>query len=711
MLILSKKTYISVLLGKFISDLTDKQTVLETYLNQTVAYSGLDQSDLEDLCLFTFYSVLKSINWLNFSGKTYFTKFFKLIKLEAFIDYILIDYFTKLKFIIIESKSYLRDLLLNLILVYFKKNFIKFNLLDIERTCAYFIEIIVGESLIIYDFSSKTYNLNNKIISFKPEYLCTIVKYNWPLIIPAKNYEKNNDNQYFGGYYTNLISLNTSHIFDNKPATFIDTSLNFIHKLQHSKFILIQNIFIKDLIFDYYNYLLQKLNQNNDLNLLNNFYVCYQYLTFIEGNVIEIYYPFQFDSLGKITTAVSFGLNPYKNKLSTLLVGLGRSFLNDSTRMDYENFIINSLNSDLKLLNLPLITSLTELNISLVLKNFNTYSIESLILLTDWFYNVLPFNFTEITRKFQMFDNNFQILGLLSNDIQNFTNTNSYNNNIYNFLLEKLEEEFTKKNYINWIKFFNSEFLHTLVDIIPYFNSVTTCLSMLSQSFIKIFIKNNKFNLDTLILFCSSNILKDIVLIDNVLHQLNFIKNHFKNIDLQKNEIQIQINFFIKQNYNDLMLDLSSYFLKEITSILLIIITKYFFNVVHFINFIYKLNLTHMITKYLNLDLQYLSLEKNEFKINNGTYISYIKTDTINLELTQTNLIFNICKIYQYFIIQDIIYNSNIPLYFIDNYFFYKIDDLDILKTQVLKSYDFVFNYHYNYFKSFFETNSNKLIK
>jgi len=172
-----------------------------------------------------------------------------------------------------------------------------------------------------------------------------------------------------------------------------------IHKLQHTKFILVNSLQIKNCIKFYYQILtnkidtirLQKLKNLNDY--LENWFACFQYLIFVESDIIEIYYPFQINSLGSIQNAVNFGLTLNTNKLSRYLVGLGKSSLNETTKKLYETYIVNSLNIDLKILNKMLINSLDELNILLILEqmDFNLYSIENFILLDDWFYNVLVY--------------------------------------------------------------------------------------------------------------------------------------------------------------------------------------------------------------------------------------------------------------------------------------------------------------------------------
>ncbi len=154
MIILSKDTYISVLTDSDLN-LVQKQTVLESYLTQKLSYSSFRSDTLDTLNLSLFYSTLKLIDWTNFYGKTYFNKFFKLISLNSFIDYILIDFFTQLKFVVIETRSFLQNLLCDIIKVYFKQNFISFDLLEIERTSAYFIEVFLGEGFFTYDFIKK----------------------------------------------------------------------------------------------------------------------------------------------------------------------------------------------------------------------------------------------------------------------------------------------------------------------------------------------------------------------------------------------------------------------------------------------------------------------------------------------------------------------------------------------------------------------------
>ncbi len=728
---LNRDPYIEVLLNSTLS-LSDKQKLFEFKQNYIISYSTYKIEILESLNLHLFYLTFKSINWSNFAGKTYFTKFFKSISIIDFIDSILLSFFINLKFYNIENRSFLRNYLLDIILKYLKINFISYDLKELEKVSSYFIEAFLVEGFFIFNPLLKSYKINHKYLPLNIEFLCTIAKFNWPLIIPGNNYQLI-DGKYLGGYYKNLLSLCIKKPFDTVNNLEVNiNSLNTISKLQNIKYTLINNQFIINLISNFYNYLLLKLNFYNEefnIDLLHQFYICFQYLTFIESNIIEIYFPFQLDSMGQIINSNNFGLNPINNKLSQCLVGLGKTVLTAKTRDLYLSYILKFLNNDYNKIGQPIISSLDSLDILSILSNFKEslkiYSIESLILLSDWYYNVLVNNITEICFNLNIFENNFKILSLLANNEKVMIHTNllssNINSNLFNFLLERLDDEFKLVNtYKNWIKIINLDFLNSLINTLFYFQDLTKAISILYNSFKQIYFSNYILNFDMFILFSITNIFKNPIISEKISHFSTLIqKYNIKDICLThmdklsfEYQLKLKIDLFLKTAYKSIMSDLSSYFFPELIKVFQQIIIKEYFDVLKFIDYIINFNLKVIDLKFFVVYLEYNKFEREEFKINNGTYVSYVELHkNLDLSYIKQNLIFNLCVASNAFFMHHFISNTLICFYPISNSILCRFDQIDNLILEINNSFNFIYNFFYDFsILKLFYLNSSKHI-
>jgi hypothetical protein len=559
-----------------------KQTEFEKITQIVLDYTNLSEQEKFEVLHSRLMMELNSINWDSFDGKTHFKKLFNLIDKKLFLDKILIKFILTSVFKTIESRSYLKDLLQVLVVDFLTINNIVFDYIELTYICAYLIEVLHKQGYFILQTNSKYYSLPKlkeilKSIGITVEDLVYLVNFNWPLIIPGNKYSFIK-NEYKGGYYYNLLPLTCGDTVKFKitnPIKPMNYGLIVIHKLQNIPYYLIQNIKIINIIQLYYLYLSKKIDNilcNGSKNLndyLENWLACFQYLTFFESNILIIYFPFQLDFRGRIYSGVNFGLNPTSNKLSRIILGPGKFNLDLNSRLTYENSILIHLNKDLKSNYIDLNSFNFDTFIVSIYHNIEKvleiYSINTIIYLCDWFYNVLVDNTSECFIELDATQSGFQMLSLLSNDYKGMLNTNLIsvdnfvNIDLYTSFLNLLKIKILNNN---WILFLNRNFIKKVIMTIPYGSTIRGQIKMLEDEFKTIYFIGSKLDISKIQTLLDLNILvstkiytlEKVKIRNKYLKEINncekiitkqkdlIIKNiNEKNMDINKKLLDIQI--------------------------------------------------------------------------------------------------------------------------------------------------------------------------
>ncbi len=585
----SENKYKQILLDNFLT-LREKQIKFEENTQLSLTFWDVSNHKKFEIAFLELHTKLNEIKWFNFIGKTHFKNLFNIINKKIFLDLILSNFLISLCYTEIQSRDFLKEGLLFYLTDYLTLYKIEHQL-DLNLTCAYVIEVLHLNAFFVNTPSCHFYDMPilNNLVDLKINNLIYFMPFNWPLIIPGKDYEsvliENNTfkNEYKGGYYSNLLDLSCGDKVKFKLVNSIiptDSCLKLISKLQHTKFKLVSNIHTFKIIQLYFNFLSDtidslKFNRKPVNDYLENWYACFQYLTFIDSNIFEIYYPFQMDFRGRIYSAIKFGLNPTSNKLSRLILGFGKYFLTFEARTNYELYILTFLNKDLKKQNINTqYNSLNNFNFTdfenisedtfyLLLKSYSIYTI---LLITDWYFNVLNYNTTEFNVELDASQSGFQMLALLANDKKAMQQTNLIlvNNNVssdlYTDFVNLLKLHITNEN---WCNFINRKLIKKVIMTIPYGSTFIGRMNMLLEVFKEEYIKNGIFNLDLLDYLLKSKILIGTTIItDN--SKIKFEK--FVKVNLNKQKYLEEIIKKLKKDL-EFRLNKSIYSLDQIENI------------------------------------------------------------------------------------------------------------------------------------------------
>ena len=646
---------------------------------------------------------LLNINWLSIPGKLYLKEFFKIISIENFIDLVLIRNLLSIKYFSFYSLEFFKNKLkkrfnkyayFNKIdVVYFEneinkqKIFISNDLL--EKSLAYIVEYLISNKIIFYDININKFTLGDFPELCEQESILLIVQ-KWPLIIPAKNYSLSEDNSYFGGYYTNGLELNLciQNEFVKGVLKVNEKSLNNIYKLQNIKYTLVQNKVIIDFISQLELFFTPEfLSLKVNAKYIEDWYACYQYLTFINGGIVEIYFPYLLDFRGRMYNGVGYGLNLTSNKLSRALVGLGRYKLNNIL-IEYLKLYICSCFK----ISIDKFDDLLKLDISINNLQYllDHYPLKNLIILLDWKENVLKTNESEILIEMDASQSGFQVLSLLSNDFMGMQHTNMISSNlVYDLYTQVLNKVLQKLPVKEWGLLFNRTLIKQIIMTIPYGSTRSGQKDMLKLEFKK------QYSLTYLLEYNYIPQLLDSKIISN--HDLlTKITNLTKTINQSKysikiiNEIEHQLVQYLSASKSvfDIILDI----VNEVT-------IELYSNIIKFTKDLKKLNLESISTEYLTFSLVYYLTFTDKMIVNKREYTKVtIDRSMVDYNKMETASIANICQgLGDAFIMHHIIENLNCSFYSIHDAILCRADNIDLIKQQVLNSYCFVYNYYLNY--------------
>ena len=163
-------------------------------------------------------------------------------------------------------------------------------------------------------------------------------------------------------------------------------------------------------------------------------------------------------------------------------------------------------------------------------------------------------------------------------------------------------------------------------------------------------------------------------------------------------QLKLRIDLFLKTAYKSIMSDLSSYFFPELIKIFQQIITKEYLYVLKFIDYIMNFNLKVIDLKFFVVYFEYNKFEREELKINNGTYVSYLELyNNLDLSYIKQNLIFNLCVASNAFFMHHFIYNTLICFYPLLNSILCRFDHIENLILEINNSFNFIYNYFYDF--------------
>lgn len=681
-----KSTNINCILQNTDLNLKTKQINLETELAFNLT------KDLNKNILSNLHSKLLNINWLDIEGNIFIKKLLNVINIETLIDYIIIRSLLKLKYIKCVSLNYFKNMLLfkflyfakfNNIKIYHEELQIKFEnkeitYLILENSFIYIAEYLYKINIIHMDYNRYTL-MNLSQIDIQDSLV--LVNEKWPLIIPAESYTLVEENLYIGGYYKNKISLDIEKIYEQK-LRILPESLKNINKLQNISYKLNKNLKVINFIEKIEKYFTSDF-LNNNLQYIEDWYVSYQYLILIKNNIEEIYFPYNIDYCGQIHNAISFGINPTKNKLSKVLISFGKYKLVEESKNYLKEYICTAFNTSLdnfeNLLNIDL-----NFNNDKVLKDLiDEYSIHNIILLIDWHENVLKNNESEILIELNTFENEFKILSILSNDYFGMLSTNLIeSDNKINFcdnILEELKKKIIKKNKL-WLKILDNDFLKDIIKLVVYRSSLEIKTFLLIKNF------NEKYDLkhyNSLRIILESNIIYDI----DLQNKIKEFSEKILNFDFNIESLEHIQELIIK--------DLKLNFFKILLKILNDIIKKLYPDIINFTKKIKKIN--EFITSFYIFSIEYFTFKYE--KINFSYYIPSYPTFKTKLKI----LTEFIQSMGNSFFIHKFIELNNINYYLGFNFFLCKANDINKIQKKILMVYNFIYEYYleYNSFQIF----------
>jgi hypothetical protein len=703
----NKSEIVNILLDSNLS-LAEKELKLEDTLTFNILKLYDDnQIYVEELKVLR--KQLYAIDWSKIEGKTILAKFFEKIHKETLIDLILIKVLLKLKYINCYSADYLRNLIIydfkhyafyNYIQIRYKctdpakfrPDFIEYEL--VEKACSYVVECLKEYKIVKYDFDKKTFQLEGFVnICVQETFFLTIQK--WPLLIPAKKYEYIND-AYEGGYYLkeNKLNLLIENLKIESNIEINEKCLENIHKLQSTKYTLLTNPKIIEAIEFIEEFLTpQFLNLAQNAKYMEDWYACYQYLILVKSNITNIYFPFVLDFRGRIYNGISFGLNPTTNKLSRVLVGFGKAYLNETSKLYLQCYICACFKISLENFDSLLDINLDFTNSQNIQELIFKYSFKNLIILLDWKENVIKNGYTEIGVELDASQSGFQVLSLLSNDYQGMIHTNMIKTNesydLYRIILTKLQEKINNINP-NWNKIINREFIKRVIMTIPYGSTTKGQIEMLVDEFIKQYSLRYLLEVNSIPAIVESNILDNEILVDalKVLNEKIYSDN-YKTIKIDT----------IEKYQTDMIENLKKNAFKEILRLLNEITVELYPNIITFTKNLKKLKLKHIVTPYYLFSLVYFRIYIEEMTIRKKIYTKMI-IDSSKIDKRKTTIasIANICQgMGDAFVMHNIIENIIVPIYPIHDAILCNVNTIEIIQKCVLNSYQFVYDYYFVY--------------
>lgn len=648
---------------------------------------------------------LINIDWLNIAGKLYLKKFFKIISVENFINLILIRNLLAIKYFNFYALEFFKNKLkmrfnkyaeFNKIGIIYLENeekkekvYISNDLL--EKSLSYIVEYLNTIKIISYNANYNRFILTDFSDLCEQESIL-LISQKWPLIIPAKDYYLKSENLYLGGYFTDNLALNLCIKNELIKGELIvnEKCLNNISKLQNIKYILIQNKVIIDFISELELFFTPEFLTLN-IKYLEDWYACYQYLTFIKGNIFEIYFPYVLDFRGRMYNGITYGLNPTSNKLSRILIGFGRYKLNEYLISYLKLYICSCFKISIDNFNDLLNLDLSINNLKYLLDH---YSLKSLILLLDWKENVLKTNESEILIEMDASQSGFQVLSLLSNDFMGMTHTNLISSDLgYDLYTQVLNKVLDKLPVKEWGLLLNRNFIKQVIMTIPYGSTRSGQKDMLKSEYIKQYSLTYLIEYNYIPQILNSKIITDPFLLNTINNLIEIIKDSKYSVKIITDVEYKLIKYLMAHN------SIFDKFLNIINEVTL----DLYANIIKFTENLKKFKLESICTNYVIFSLVYYYVEKDSENKNinikkrkyTKTIINKFKIDYKKMEVAS---IANICQgLGDAFIMHHIIENLNCSFYSIHDAILCKADDIDLIKQQVLNSYRYVYNYYLNY--------------
>ena len=716
-----------------------------------------DEKYVNNKKVIKFLNKLLNIDWLNIAGKTYLVTFFSIISTDIFVKYVLIKVLFRLKYIYCYSADYLKTMLKYAVLEYIlNKNIVIINKgiicyknyqikrfekqknkneieriiieknlertinkkveMDIEileKSLAYIVEFLKENKIIKYNIIESRFNVEDSLEITNQEAILVLMN-RWPLLIPGKKYEKEEE-IYKGGYYLNenKLILNILNYNVSSEIQITDNLLKIIDNLQTTKYKLIENVKIIKFIEKVEEYLtVEFLKEKGKEKYLEDWYACYQYLVLKRGEIKEIYYPYIIDFRGRIYNGINYGLNPTTNKLSRTLINFGKIKLTEEMKLNIKKYICSSFKIALNEFNKILEINLDYENKENLEILIDLYSLKNIVLLLDWKYNVIENNETEILIELDACQSGFQVLSMLSNDNLCMKTTNLIKSenrvDLYSLVLETLYNKVSEKKK-KWFNIINRNFVKRIIMTIPYGSTYEGQMHMLVDEY------NKQYSLKYLIKYNSLPLIieNEVLLKDEILENEYVIDEELLNQIIKLNKaIEKGKGFSIKEIErieDEIIKNLKKYMFKYILQKLNEITNDLYPNIIKFTKELKLLDINKIETDYCIYPIIYYKEIEEKIVIKKGTYTkSYIDYTKLDIRKSKTSLIANICQgMGDSFILQKFIESSNIKIYPIHDALLCSVNEIDNVKLEILKTYKYVYNYYLNY-KDFQGININR---
>ena len=734
----------------------DKQNKLENLLNTPLNYLDyLDYLDIYkkekySLRLKEIQKAINSINYNKVSGKTFFEKFFKVFNKNVFNNVILISFILR---VIFESIAYYSLSTLSLKFLESIEDYIKLNKLKIiefedlefkQKLSAYTLEVLKEFKILEYYSFWDKYIINNFDIdlfmlytSIGDNYFLFFKKDNWPLLVEPKIY---NSDTYSGGYHTlnKTIRIDTKYV-DN--IVLKDKGFEILNKYQKLEFKLNNDSNIKLLLYKYKSFLFNKIEKN--LNSRKNFledeliiknkkryssklfeaesfyevyYLLIQYFKLVETQNLNIFFTYKIDFRGRIYNSLFYGLNPTTSKLSRLLINTGKYTLTEQGKADLKLFIFakSKIESELEFQNL--LSKVREfINTKFVtLQDIDFDNLEVYILLIDWITNVEVNNTSEMLVELDASQSGFQMLSMFSNDINGLVDTNVLINDkqdLYTKIFSKLKynietKKLTNKNFkltVNNLKIINRKYIKKIIMTIPYGSTQLGQKEMFLEVFNKDYGLRKLYKKNTIPTILESEILGDketILKLKSFSYKIE--SGAYLSLENGDENIVALENIIIHQEL--LEEDLLNNFIPELLLEISNIVKEEYNTIINFVNmlkehirinfFDYKI----INTEYYKFSILYYHENEYTYSIKNSKYKYYIVDyNKFDKRKTLQGSVANICHgLGDSFILYkliELLLLKDLKFYTIHDAILCRSIDVNIIKEEVQKSYQYVYDY------------------